>query len=76
MVHLVRMPPGRLPLKVESGGGPGQTQNSLEGLYIPSGLGPPQAPPGGAGECRWGEGCLGFPPGCVASATRPQIRGR
>ena len=29
---------------------PGQTQNSLEGLYVPSGLGTPQDPPEGAGE--------------------------
>ena len=32
---------------------PVQTQDSLEGLYVP----------GRAGECRWGEGCLGFSPG-------------
>ena len=51
---------------------PGQTQNSQEGLYIPSDLGTPQDPPGGAGEGHWGEGCLGFPAGAVGSdPTRP-----
>ena len=34
--------------------------NCEEGLYIPSGLGTPEDPPRGAGECRWGEGCLGL----------------
>ena len=37
---------------------PGQTQNSLEGLYIPTGLGMSWDPSGGAGGCHWGEGCL------------------
>ena len=37
------------------------------GLYIPSGLGRPRDPPGGAAECRWGEGC---PPGPVSSVDR------
>jgi len=77
-------PPG-LPLITDPFGGfqvcpiwrsPGQTQNSLEGFYIPSGLGTPRDPPGGAGEGGWGERCLGFPPGPVASVTRRQIRGR
>jgi len=40
---------------------PGQTQNPLEGLYISSCLGTPRDPPGGTGECGWGEGCLGGP---------------
>jgi len=57
---------GCLPLEA-----PGQTQNSLEGLNIPAGPGTPQDPPGGAGDCCWGERCLGFPPGPVASMTRP-----
>jgi len=39
----------------------GQTQNPLEGLYISSGLGTPRDPPGGAGECYWGEGSLEDP---------------
>jgi len=52
-LHLIRMPPGRLPL--------GQTQKLLEGLYISSGLGTPPDPPGGTGECGWGEGSLGGP---------------
>jgi len=42
---------------------PGQTQDSLEILHVPSGLGTPRDPPGGAEECHWGEGCLGFSPG-------------
>lgn len=45
--------PGRLPVEVfldksnweET---PWQPQNTLEGLYIPTGLGTPQDPPGGA----------------------------
>ena len=40
---------------------PRQTQNPLEGLYISSGLGTPRDPPGGAGECCWGEGGLESP---------------
>ena len=45
---------------------PGQTQNTLVGFYIPSGLGTPRNPPGGAGACCHGEGFLGFPAGPVA----------
>ena len=50
--YLVRMPPGRLPQEVFPGTSyweevPGQTQDSLEGLYVPSGLGTPRDPPGG-----------------------------
>ncbi|MEQ2287259.1 hypothetical protein AMECASPLE_010568 [Ameca splendens] len=37
-----------------------QTHSSLGGLPIYSGLGIPQGPPGGAGECEWAEGCLGL----------------
>ena len=44
-----------------------QNQNSLEGLYIPSDLGTPRDPPGGAGECCWVEGCLGLPAEPVGS---------
>ena len=55
---------------------PGQTQNTLQGLYIASGLGTPLDPPGGAGECLWGEGCLGFPPGPDASKSQSWIGGR
>lgn len=32
--------------------------------------------PRGAGESRWREGCLRFPPGPVASTTRPWVSGR
>ena len=35
-----------------------ETQNSLEGLYISSGLGMPLDAPGGAGECCSGEGWI------------------
>lgn len=40
-----------------------QTRNSLEGFHIFSGLGTPWGPPGAAGECFWGEGCVCFSPG-------------
>jgi len=60
--HLIRMPPGCLPLEFfDWEETPGQTQNLLEGLYISSGLGTPQDPPGGTGECGWGEGSLRGP---------------
>lgn len=45
-----------------------QTQNSLEGLFMFSGMGTPWHLPGGAGDGRRGEGCLGFLPGLIASA--------
>ena len=72
---------GRLPLEVFLGTSywekaPRETQNSLEGLYVPSGLGTPRDPTGGAGECHWGEGCVGFSPELVAPSTRPRISGR
>ena len=41
-------------------------QDLLQGLHIPSGLGTPRVPPGEDGECRWGQGCLGFSPEPVA----------
>ena len=34
---------------------PGQTQNTLEGLHVSSGLGTPQDPLGGTGKCHWGQ---------------------
>lgn len=40
---------------------PGYTQNSLERLYISSGLQTPQDPPGGSGKCYWEERCLECP---------------
>lgn len=39
---------------------PGQTHNTLEGLYIPRGLGMPQDPPGRAGGRRYQQGHLGY----------------
>ena len=72
------MPPGHLPF----GGFPGtsyweealrQTQDSLEGLYVLFDPSTPWDPTGGAGECSWEEGCLGFSPRPVASITRPRI---
>lgn len=36
------------------------TQNTLEGLYISSGLGKPWDPLGGAGKCCWGKGRLEY----------------
>jgi len=33
---------------------PVQTQDSLDGLYVPSSLGMPQVPSRAAGECHWG----------------------
>lgn len=39
----------------------GQTQNPLEGLHVPAGLGAPQGSQGGAGECCCWEGGLGHP---------------
>ena len=64
--HLIRMPPTHLPLEVFQAHPTGrrhlrQAQNPLEGLYISSGLGTPRDPPGGAGECCWGEGGLESP---------------
>jgi len=53
--------PERFSGHVRLGGDPGKTQNPLEGLYISSGLGTPQDPSGGTGECGWGEGSLGGP---------------
>lgn len=38
----------------------GQTQNALTGLLISSGLETASEPPGGAGQCCRGYGCLGF----------------
>ena len=43
------------------GGVLGTTQNSLEGLYIPSGLGTPWNPPGGAAKHCLGKGGLEYP---------------
>ena len=73
--HLARIPPGRLPLEVlwahPTGWRPsGRPGTRREGLHVPSGLGTPQNPTGGAGKCRWGEGYQGFPPGPVNSANQ------
>jgi len=79
VVHLIRMPPGRLPLEVFRASdweeAPGQNQNTLERLHISSGLGTPRDLPGGTGECCWGEGNLGGPPQATATATRPRTSG-
>ncbi len=45
---------------VQLEGVPGADQNTLERLYISSGSGTPQDPPGGAGKCCWGEGRLDY----------------
>ncbi len=52
--HLFRMPPGRLPgevfrARLAREETPGKTQDTLEGLCLPTGLGTPRYPPGGAG---------------------------
>jgi len=49
---------------------PRQTLHTLKGFHVPSGLETPRGPPGGAGECRYREGCLSFPPEPVASETQ------
>ena len=56
----------------------GQTQDTLERLYLPAGLGAPWDPTGGAGGSGWGEGGLGFLAEAVAPATRTRtgISGR
>ena len=57
--HLVRMPPGRLPLEVfRPRGRPRPLWRDIYPIWPGNALGPP----GGAGE-----GCLGFSPGPVAS---------
>ena len=50
---------------------PGQTQNSLQGLHIPSGLGTPRDPP--RDGVSLGRGCLGLTPGSV---SQPKISER
>ncbi len=52
--HLFQMPPGHLPgevFRVRPTGRrpPGKTQDALEGLCLPTGLGTPRYSPGGAG---------------------------
>lgn len=49
-------------------------QNTLEGLYISSGLGTPRDPSGGAWNCCWGEGCLGCFAWPVTTTSPPWIR--
>ncbi|CAB1418275.1 unnamed protein product [Pleuronectes platessa] len=62
--HLIGSSPGRLPFEVlrahPTGRRPpwGKTQNTLERLYISSGLGTPRELAGGAGEHRLVEGRL------------------
>ena len=36
----------------------GQTQDTLERLYLLAGLGTSLCPPGGVGGCSWGEGSV------------------
>lgn len=61
--HLIKRPPGHFYCEGFRGTSywketPEQTQNSLEGSFLSwKCLGDS---PGGAGECCWGEGCLGF----------------
>lgn len=57
---LVVMPPGRFTLEVLQGTPKCETQNCLEGLYIPCGLGTPSGPSGGAGSVT-GKGMSGIP---------------
>ena len=63
---LVKTPPVCLPWEVLSGMTnweeiPRQTQKSLAGLHMSSGLGTPRDPPREAGECCWGEVRSGIP---------------
>ncbi len=55
---------------------PGQTQNTLERLYLSADLGILWYTPEGAGVSSWGEECLGFPAETAAPATRTRISGR
>lgn len=61
MLHLIRMPPdvscSTHDQQVEI---TGKTQNTPDGLGIPSGLRTSQDTPGIADECGWGEGHLGY----------------
>lgn len=50
---------------MSSGPIPQETLNSLKGLCIPSGLGTPQDPPGGARQCCWAEEFLALPTASV-----------
>ena len=43
---------------------------------IPSGRRTLWDPAGETGECRWEDGCLGFPPGPIVSMIQPQISRR
>ncbi len=52
------------------------TQNTLEGLYISSGLGTPQDPPRGAGKRCWGEGHLDYFAEPAATVAWPRISRR
>ena len=54
----------------------GQTQDTLEGLHLPVGLGTPWDPPGRAGGSGWGEEGLGFLAEAAAPATRTRISGQ
>jgi len=58
--HLIRMPPLRgFPGLSDWEETPGQAENTLEGLYIPSCLGTPSGISQEELECCWGEGRLG-----------------
>ncbi|KAF7652090.1 hypothetical protein LDENG_00101950 [Lucifuga dentata] len=61
--HLIRMPPGRLPREDfqahPTGKRPGKTQDMLEGLHLPAGLGKPWSPPGGVRGPGRGQGSVG-----------------
>lgn len=52
-----------------------QTQNMLQGLHIPSGLGVLWEPPGRAAGCGWAEGPLGYFAFPTATEMWIQIRG-
>ena len=54
---------------------PRKTQDTLEQLCRPAGLGTPWDPPGSAESVR-GDGSLVVPAQAAASTTRPQISGR
>ena len=69
-----RMPPlGGVPGMSHREETPRKTQDTLEQLCRPAGLGTPWDPPRRAGGSVQGEGSLGVPAQAAAPATRPRI---
>lgn len=65
---VIRMPPRRFAsvvFRVFLLGGDSGADPELPGGIILSGLGTPWSLPGGAGDCCWGGGDLGFSPGLL-----------